>query len=74
MKMRYKPATTLKITRIIGSDSTGKDSVGYLNLSGINPDLADDDLLDIGKKLGNLQAYPVKNIGRLDSCLLVEQH
>ena len=72
--MRSKATTTLKITRIIGSDSTGKDSVGYLNFSGINPDLTDDDLLDIGTKLGNLQALPVKNIGRLDSCLLVQVH
>ncbi len=74
MTVRTKQTTTLKITRIIGTNSAGKDSYGYLNFSGINPEVTDEDLLDIGTKLSNLQALPVKDIGRLDSCNLVEQH
>ena len=50
------------------------DTYGYLNLSGVNPELSDDDLLSIGKKLGNLQAFPVASIGRTDSCLLAQEH
>ena len=74
MTVRTNQTTTLRITRIIGTNSAGKDSYGYLNFSGGNPEVADEDLLDIGTKLSNLQALPVKNIGRLDSCNLAEQH
>ena len=74
MTVRTNQTTTLRITRIIGTNSAGKDSYGYLNFSGVNPEVADEDLLDVGTKLSNLQALPVKNIGRLDSCNLVEQH
>ena len=72
--MRTKQTTTLKITRILGSSSTGKDTLGYLNLAHVNPDIADDDLLEIGTKLGNLQTYPVQGIGRVDNCLLAQVH
>lgn len=72
--MRHKESTTLKITRIIGSSSSGKDTYGYLNFAHVNPQIGDDDLLDIGTKLGNLQAFPVDGIGRVDSCLLAQEH
>ena len=71
--MRDEKKTTLQITRIIGSDETGKDKHSYLNLSNINPEIADDDLLSIGKKLANLQSFPVAGIGRVDSCLLAQE-
>ncbi|MCR5757754.1 MAG: DUF1659 domain-containing protein [Selenomonas sp.] len=72
--MRSKKATTLKITRILGSDSTGKDTFGYLNFAHVNPEIADDDLMSIGTKLGNLQSLPVDAIGRVDSCQLMQEH
>ena len=72
--IRTKQTTTLKITRVLGSDSTGKDTFGYLNFTHVNPEIADDDLLEIGTKLGNLQSLPVENIGRLDNCLLAQEH
>ncbi|WP_143005292.1 DUF1659 domain-containing protein [Selenomonas ruminantium] len=37
------------------------------------PEIADDDLLSIGKKLSNLQSFPVDGIGRVDSCLLAQE-
>ena len=74
MTVRTNQTTTLRITRIIGTNSAGKDSYGYLNFSGVNPEVSDEDLLDAGTKLSNLQALPVKDIGRLDSCHLAEQH
>ena len=74
MTVRTEQSTTLKITRIIGTNSAGKDSYGYLNFSGVNPEVTDEDLLDVGTKLAGLQALPVKDIGRLDSCHLAEQH
>jgi len=72
--MRSKKATTLKITRILGSDSTGKDILSYLNLAHVNPEIADDDLLAIGTQLGNLQSLPVEAVGRVDSCQLMQEH
>ena len=72
--VRANQATTLKITRITGSDETGKDTVGYLNFSSVNPEIADDDLLAVGKKISNLRAYTVKSVGRLDSCTLAQEH
>ena len=74
MAVRAKEATTLKITRVLGTTSTGKDTFGYLNFSHVNPEIADDDLLEIGTKMGNLQSLPVENIGRLDNCLLAQEH
>ena len=71
--MRHSAKTILQIKRITGGDERG-DTYGYLNLSGVNPELTDDDLLSIGKKLGNLQAFPVASIGRTDSCLLAQEH
>lgn len=71
--MRHTQKTIMQITRVIGGDERG-DTLGYLNLTGVNPELADDDMLSIGKKLGNLQSFPVKSIGRLDSCLLAQEH
>jgi len=74
MAVRANQSTTLKISRIIGSDETGKDTVGYLNFSNVNPEVADDDLLSVGRKIGNLQAFTLKSVGRLDSCTLAQEH
>ena len=51
--IRSKQTTTLKITRVKGTSSTGKDTHDYVNLS-VNPELADGDVLSIGTKLSNL--------------------
>ena len=71
--IRSKQTTTLKITRVKGTSSTGKDTHDYVNLS-VNPDLADGDVLSIGQKLSNLQKYPVDGIGRIDASSLAEEH
>jgi hypothetical protein len=73
-KMRHEQKTTLKITRIVGTTSSGKDSYSYLNLPHVNPEIADDDLLEIGTMLAKLQALPVASIGRTDACLLAQEH
>ena len=73
-KIRHEQKTTLKITRIVGTTSNGKDSYSYLNLPHVNPEIADDDLLEIGTMLAKLQALPVASIGRTDACLLAQEH
>lgn len=71
--MRHTKKTSLQITRITGSDETGKDTRSFLTLAHVNPDIDDDDLLSIGKKLANLQSFTVDGIGRIDSCLLAQE-
>ena len=71
--MRTNQKTTLKITRITATSSTGKDTHDYVNLS-VNPELEDGDVLSIGQKLSNLQKYPVDGIGRIDASSLAEEH
>jgi hypothetical protein len=71
--IRSKQTTTLKITRVKGTSSTGKDTHDYVNLS-VNPELEDGDVLSIGQKLSNLQKYPVDGIGRIDASSLAEEH
>ena len=41
--MRHTKKTTLQITRVTGSDETGKgkDRHSYLNLAHVNPEIAD---------------------------------
>ncbi|SDZ76899.1 DUF1659 domain-containing protein [Selenomonas ruminantium] len=71
MGVRSNKDTALKIPRILGSDETGRDTLGYLNFNNVNPGIADDDLLAVGKKIGNIQSFPVKSIERQDVCTLV---
>ena len=73
MTVRTKQTTTLKITRVTGTSSTGKETHDFVNLS-VNPELADEDVLSIGSKLSNLQKYPVDGIGRIDASTLAEEH
>ncbi len=74
MAVRANQSTTLKITRILGSDETGRDTLGYLNFTNVNPEIADDDLLAVGRKIGNIQSFPLKSIGRQDACTLAQEH
>ena len=71
MAKRINTASTLKITRITGTNNSGKENHDFINLS-VNPNLADDDLLSVGLKLASLQALPISDIGRIDSCALAE--
>lgn len=73
MAVRANQKTTLKITRVTSTSSTGKETHDFINLS-VNPELADDDLLSIGDKLSYLQKFPVDSIGRIDSSTLAEEH
>lgn len=71
MATRMNPKTTLKITRVTSTSATGKEIHDYVNLN-VNPNLVDDDLLSLGKKLSVLQQFPVASIGRIDSSALAE--
>lgn len=72
MAKRMNQTTTLKITRITSTTNSGKENHDFINLS-VNPKLEDDDLLAVGTKLASLQALPISDIGRIDSCALGEE-
>lgn len=70
--MRTNQKTTLKITRITGTSSTGKETHDFVNLA-VNPELTDKDMLSIGDKLTFLQKFPIDSIGRIDSGVLMSE-
>ena len=71
MATRMNPTSTLKITRVTGTNDSGKEQHDYINLN-VNPEITDDDLRSVGSKLATLQDYPIHSIGRIDSCALAE--
>ena len=73
MTVRTQQTTTLKITRVKGTSSTGKETHDYVNLS-VNPKLEDEDMLSIGHKLSSLQSLPVDSFSRIDASSLAEEH
>jgi len=70
--MRTNQKTTLKITRVTATSSTGKETHDFVNLA-VNPELTDKDMLSIGDKLTFLQKFPIDSIGRIDSGVLMSE-
>ncbi len=68
--MRTNQKTTLKITRVKATNSTGKEIHDFVNLA-VNPELTDKDMLSIGDKLSFLQKFPIASVGRIDSNVLI---
>ena len=73
MAVRNNEVTRLNLKVITGSDENGKDTIATRGFT-VNPELDDDTLLSIGKKLGNLQSFPMEAIARQDSASLAAEH
>ena len=73
MAVRNNEVTRLNLKVITGSDENGKDTIATRGFT-VNPELDDDTILSIGKKLGNLQSFPVEAIARQDSASLATEH
>ena len=73
MAVRNNEVTRLNLKVITGSDENGKDTIATRGFT-VNPELDDDTILSIGKKLGNLQSFPVEAIARQDSASLAAEH
>ena len=73
MAVRNNEGTRLNLKVITGSDENGKDTIATRGFT-VNPELDDDTILSIGKKLGNLQSFPVEAIARQDSASLAAEH
>lgn len=55
-----------------GISSTGQNTYTQRTFSNINPELTDDDVLDIGTKLAGLQSHDLGSVYREDSAQIVE--
>ncbi|WP_173443875.1 DUF1659 domain-containing protein [Selenomonas ruminantium] len=73
MTQRTNPATKLQVKVITGTNSQGKDTIATRSFT-MNPELADEDILSIGRKLSRLQNLPVQGICRQDTAGLAEVH
>ena len=73
MAVRNNEVTRLNLKVITGSDENGKDTIATRGFT-VNPELDDDTILSIDKKLGNLQSFPVEAIARQDSASLAAEH
>jgi hypothetical protein len=73
MAVRNNEVTRLNLKVITGSDENGKDTIATRGFT-VNPELDDDTILSIGKKLGNLQSFPVEAIASQDSASLAAEH
>ena len=73
MTQRTNTATRLQVKVITGTNSQGKDTIATRSFT-MNPELADEDILSIGRKLSRLQNLPVQGICRQDTAGLAEVH
>ncbi len=73
MTQRTNPATKLQVKVITGTNSQGKDTIATRSFT-MNPELADEDILSIGRKLSRLQNLPVQGVYRQDTAGLAEVH
>lgn len=66
MAKRTNPKTKLMINIETGKKADGTSILKARTLSGVNPNLTDDEALAIGNALAKLQSYPVSSISRQD--------
>lgn len=73
MTQRTNAATKLQVKVITGTNSQGKDTIATRSFT-MNPALADEDILSIGRKISRLQNLPVQGVYRQDTAGLAEVH
>ena len=67
---KVNAVSVLKIEVVTGSNASGAEIHSTRTISDINPELADGDFLELGKKIGALQAHSVKAVKRSDTATL----
>ncbi len=68
---RLNPVTKLNLKVVTATNSAGHEVIATRSYA-VNPDIADEALLSIGRKLGDLQTFPVHAIDRQDTADLAE--
>lgn len=56
-----------------GTTSTGKASYSSRSFNYINPNISEDDILDIGQKIASLQKYTLGSVNRQDTAEIVAE-
>jgi len=73
MAVQKSGAETKLIVKVeTGTTASGAPAYGQRTFTHINPELADADVLELGKALGALQSYPVGSVNRQDAAKLEE--
>ncbi len=72
MAVKQNVETKIIIKVQTGTSSTGKATYTQRSFSNINPAITEDDVWDIGTKLGGLQKYPMGSVNRQDLAQIVE--
>ena len=73
MTQRTNAVTKLQVKVITKTNSQGKDIIATRSFT-MNPELTDEDILSIGRKLSRLQNLPVQGVCRQDTAGLAEVH
>ena len=73
MAKKSEQATKLVLKVVTGQKADGTMSTAQRAFAGMNPALADEDILSIGTKLGALQRYEIAAVGRTDSAQIVAE-
>lgn len=73
MAKKSEQTTKLVLKVVTGQKADGTLSTAQRVFAGMNPALADEDILSIGTKLGALQRYEVAAVGRTDSAQIVAE-
>ena len=69
---KEEQATKLVLKVITGTATSGKAITSNHSYAMVNPSVTDDDMLDVGVKLADLQQHDVLSITRIDTANLVE--
>ena len=51
--MRMNEKTTLKLSRVLSTNASGHEVLNYVNITSVNQEVADADMLAIGQALGH---------------------
>ncbi len=70
---RHEGSSVLKLEVLTGTNPNGSGIHSTRTISDINPELADADLYDLGKKIADLQVHPLECIKRSDTTELIEK-
>ena len=60
--MRMNKKTTLKLSRVLSTNASGHEVLNYVNITSVNPEVADADMLAIGQATTLSLTYPREDL------------
>ena len=74
MAAKKEDASTKLVVKVVtGVATSGKAITANRSFSAVNPAVTDDQMLDVGTKIGALQSHDVQAITRIDTANMVAQ-